>query len=146
MIKLKQVLQEFTDMNFEMKYVKDKNANKVIAVLKKLGFGISAGDVKAARNRLEDYEGGKMFKHMQYHVVDDKKRENHLPHMSDVYFIYQTQHYLRDSDVDVTKVSVDKYDDYKQKTSDKRTEIGNVLVPTKKFLKGLGRLNILDKS
>jgi len=143
MIKLKQVIQEFTDMNFEMKYVKDKNANNVIKVLHGLGFGLSMGDVKAARNRLEDYEGGKMFKHMQYHVVQgyDRRRDR-----EDVYFIYQTQHYLRDSDVDVTKVSVDKYDDYKQKTSDKRTEIGNALVPTKKFLKGLGRLNILDKS
>ena len=48
MIKLKQILQEVTDFNFEMKYVKDKNANKVINVLKSLGFGISAGDVKAA--------------------------------------------------------------------------------------------------
>ena len=137
MIKLKQILKEFTDMNFEMKYVKDKNANKVIKVLQGLGFGISVGDVKAARNRLEDYEGGKMFKHMQYHVVQGK---------NEVYFIYQTQHWLRDSDVDVTQVSVDVYDDYKQKTSDKRTEIGKVLVPTKKFLKGLGRLNILDKA
>ncbi len=137
MIKLKQILKEFTDMNFEMKYVKDKNANKVIKVLQGLGFGISVGDVKAARNRLEDYEGGKMFKHMQYHVVQGK---------NEVYFIYQTQHWLRDSDVDVTQVSVDVYDDYKQKTSDKRTEIGNVLVPTKKFLKGLSRLNILDKA
>ena len=137
MIKLKQILQEVTDFNFEMKYVKDKNANKVINVLKSLGFGISAGDVKAARNRLEDYEGGKMFKHMQYHVVQGK---------SDVYFIYQTQHFLRDSDVDVTQVSIDIYDDYQGKTSDKRTEIGKVLVPTKKFLKGLGRLNILDKA
>jgi len=137
MIKLKKVLQEVTDYNFEMKYVKDKNANNVIKVLNGLGFGISVGDVKAARNRLEDYEGGKMFKHMQYHVVQGK---------NEVYFIYQTQHWLRDSDVDVTKVSVDVYDDYKQKTSDKRTEIGNVLVPTKKFLKGLSRLNILDKA
>ena len=137
MIKLKQILKEFTDMNFEMKYVKDKNANKVIKVLQGLGFGISVGDVKAARNRLEDYEGGKMFKHMQYHVVQGK---------NEVYFIYQTQHWLRDSDVDVTQVSVDVYDDYKQKTSDKRTEIGKVLVPTKKFLKGLGRLNILVKA
>jgi len=137
MIKLKQILKEFTDMNFEMKYVKDKNANKVIKVLQGLGFGISVGDVKAARNRLEDYEGGKMFKHMQYHVVQGK---------SDVYFIYQTQHYLRDSDVDVTKVSIDKYVDYQGKTSDKRTEIGNALVPTKKFLKGLNRVNILDKA
>jgi len=137
MIKLKQILKEFTDMNFEMKYVKDKNANKVIKVLQGLGFGISVGDVKAARNRLEDYEGGKMFKHMQYHVVQGK---------NEVYFIYQTQHWLRDSDVDVTKVSVDVYDDYKQKTSDKRTEIGKALVPTKKFLKGLSRLNILDKA
>ena len=136
-MKLKEILKEFTDMNFEMKYVKDKNANKVIKVLQGLGFGISVGDVKAARNRLEDYEGGKMFKHMQYHVVQGK---------NEVYFIYQTQHWLRDSDVDVTKVSVDVYDDYKQKTSDKRTEIGNVLVPTKKFLKGLSRLNILDKA
>ena len=132
-------LNEFTDMNFQMKYVKDKNANKVISALQSLGFGLGRGDVAAANKRLETYEGGKMFKHMQYHVVEDKKT-------SDVYFIYQTQHYLRDSDVDVTKVSVDIYDDYKQKTSDKRTEIGNALVPTKKFLKGLGRLNILDKS
>jgi len=137
MIKLKKVLQEVTDYNFEMKYVKDKNANKVIAVLKELGFGISVGDVKAARNRLEDYEGGKMFKHMQYHVVQGK---------SDVYFIYQTQHFLRDSDVDVTQVSVEKYDDYQGKTSDKRTDIGNALVPSKKFFKGLNRVNVLDKA
>ena len=139
MIKLKQVLQEFTDMNFEMKHVKDKNANKVVDALQGLGMGIGRGDVAAANKRLKTYEGGKMFKHMQYHVVTDKKR-------SDVYFIYQTQHYLRDHDVDVTKVSVDIYDDYKGQTSAKRTEIGNALVPTKKFLKGLGRLNILDKS
>ena len=137
MIKLKKVLQEVTDYNFEMKYVKDKNANKVIDVLQGLGFGVGRGDVAAANKRLKTYEGGKMFKHMQYHVVQGK---------SDVYFIYQTQHFLRDSDVDVTQVSVDIYDDYKQKTSDKRTEIGNVLVPTNKFLKGLNRLNILDKS
>jgi len=137
MMKLKQILKEFTDLNFEMKYVKDKNANKVIKVLQGLGFGISVGDVKAARNRLEDYEGGKMFKHMQYHVVQGK---------NEVYFIYQTQHWLRSSDVDVTKVSIDIYDDYQGKTSAKRTEIGNALVPTKKFLKGLNRSNVLDKS
>ena len=145
-MKLKNILSEVTDFDFKMKYVKDKNANKVIDALQGLGFGVGRGDVVAANKRLKTYEGGKMFKHMQYHVVEDKKRENHLPHMSDVYFIYQTQHYLRDSDVDVTKVSVDKYDDYKGKTSDKRTEIGNVLVPTKKFLKGLRRVNVLDKS
>ena len=139
MIKLKQVLQEFTDMNFEMKHVKDKNANKVIDALQGLGFGVGRGDVAAANKRLRTYEGGKMFKHMQYHVVTDKKR-------SDVYFIYQTQHYLRDHDVDVTKVSVDIYDDYKGQTSAKRTEIGNALVPTKKFLKGLSRLKVLSKS
>ena len=139
MIKLKQVLQEFTDMNFEMKHVKDKNANKVVDALQGLGMGIGRGDVAAANKRLRTYEGGKMFKHMQYHVVTDKKR-------SDVYFIYQTQHYLRDHDVDVTKVSVDIYDDYQGKTSAKRTEIGNALVPTKKFLKGLSRLKVLSKS
>ena len=139
MIKLKQVLQEFTDMNFEMKYVKDKNSNKVVDALQGLGMGIGRGDVAAANKRLRTYEGGKMFKHMQYHVVTDKKR-------SDVYFIYQTQHYLRDHDVDVTQVSVDIYDDYKGQTSAKRTEIGNALVPTKKFLKGLSRLKVLSKS
>ena len=137
MIKLKQVLQEFTDMNFEMKYVKDKNSNKVVDALQGLGMGIGRGDVAAANKRLKTYEGGKMY--MQYHVVTDKKR-------SDVYFIYQTQHYLRDHDVDVTKVSVDIYDDYQGKTSAKRTEIGNALVPTKKFLKGLSRLKVLSKS
>ena len=78
-----------------------------------------------------------MFKHMQYHVVQGKK---------DVYFIYQTQHYLRDSDVDVTQVSIDVYDDYQGKTSAKRKEIGNALVPSKKFFKGLNRVNVLDKA
>tara|TARA_R100000951_G_C2604019_1_gene169059 strand:- start:566 stop:985 length:420 start_codon:yes stop_codon:yes gene_type:complete len=139
MIKLKQVLKEFTDLNFEMKYVKDKNANKVIDALQDLGFGLGRGDVAAANKRLKTYEGGKMFKHMQYHVVTDKKG-------SDTYFIYQTQHYLRDNDVDVTQVSIDIYDDYQGKTSSKRTEIGKALVPTKKFLKGLSRLKILSKS
>ena len=137
MIKLQKILKEVTDHNFEMKYVKDKNPNKVIDVLQDLGFGLGRGDVAAANKRLKTYEGGKMFKHMQYHVVQGK---------SDVYFIYQTQHYLRDSNVDVTKVSVDIYDDYKGKASDKRTEIGKALIPTKKFLKGLSRLKILSKS
>ena len=142
MIKLKQILQEVTDYNFEMKYVKDKNANKVIDVLQGLGFGVGRGDVAAANKRLATYEGGKMFKHMQYHVVQgyDRKRDK-----QDVYFIYQTQHYLNDRDVDVTQVVLSKYDRGYEKKSDKRTEIGRALVPTKKFLKGLKRLVILDK-
>jgi len=84
-----------------------------------------------------------MFKHMQYHVVQgyDRKRDK-----EDVYFIYQTQHYLRDSNVDVTQVIIDKYDGEYNKTSDKRTEIGRALVPTEKFLKGLKRVNVLSKS
>ena len=137
MIKLKKVLQEVTDHNFEMKYVKDKNANKVIDVLQGLGFGVGRGDVAAANKRLATYEGGKMFKHMQYHVVQGKK---------DVWFIYQTQHFLRDHNVDVTQVSIDKYVDYQGKTSAKRKDVGNALVPTKKFLKGLNRVNVLDKA
>ena len=143
MIQLKKLLKEVTDYNFQMKYVKDKNANKVIDVLQGLGFGVGRGDVAAANKRLKTYEGGKMFKHMQYHVVQgyDRKRDK-----QDVYFIYQTQHYLNDSTVDVTKVSIDIYDDYKGKTSDKRKEIGNALVPTKKFLKGLNRVNVLDRA
>ena len=143
MINLKQLLKEVTDYNFEMKYVKDKNANKVIDVLQGLGFGVGRGDVAAANKRLKTYEGGKMFKHMQYHVVQgyDKRRDK-----EDVYFIYQTQHYLNDSTVDVTKVSVEIYDDYQGKTSAKRKDIGNALVPTKKFLKGLNRVNILDRA
>jgi hypothetical protein len=138
MINLKQILQEVTDYNFEMKYVKDKNANKVIDGLQDLGFGLGRGDVAAANKRLGMYEGGKMFMHMQYHVVHDGKG-------SDVYFIYQTQHYLNDRDVDVTQVVLSKYDRGYEKTSDKRTEIGRALVPTKKFLKGLKRLVIVDK-
>lgn len=137
MIKLKKVLQEVTDHNFEMKYVKDKNANKVIDALQGLGFGVGRGDVAAANKRLKTYEGGRMFKHMQYHVVQGK---------NEVYFIYQTQHYLRDSNVDVTQVIIDKYDGEYNKTSDKRTEIGRALVPTEKFLKGLKRVNVLDKA
>ena len=137
MIKLKQILQEVTDYNFQMKYVKDKNANKVVDVLQDLGFGIGRGDVAAANKRLATYEGGKMFLHMQYHVVQGK---------NDVYFIHQTQHHLNDSDVDVTKVSIEVYDDYQGKTSAKRKDIGNALVASKKFFKGLNRVNVLDKA
>ena len=53
MMKLKQILKEFTDLNFEMKYVKDKNPNKVIDVLQDLGFGLGRGDVAAANKRLK---------------------------------------------------------------------------------------------
>ena len=140
MIQLKKLLKEVTDYNFQMKYVKDKNANKVIDVLQGLGFGVGRGDVAAANKRLKTYEGGKMFKHMQYHVVQGSG------YPPEVYFIYQTQHHLNDSNVDVTQVSIEKYDDYQGKTSAKRTDIGNALVPTKKFLKGLSRLKILDKA
>ena len=143
MINLKHLLKEVTDHNFQIKYVKDKNPMKVIDHLQDLGFGLGRGDVAAANKKLIPYEGGKMFKHMQYHVVQgyDRKRDK-----EDVYFIYQTQHYLNDSTVDVTKVSVEIYDDYQGKTSSKRTDIGNALVPTKKFLKGLKRLVILDRA
>ena len=77
---------------------------------------------------------------MQYHVVQGSG------YPPEVYFIYQTQHWLRDQNVDVTQVSIEKYDDYQGKTSAKRTDIGNALVPTKKFLKGLNRVKILDKA
>ena len=62
MIKLQKILQEVTDYNFEMKYVKDKNANKVIDVLQGLGIGVGRGDVAAANKRLKTYEGGKTNK------------------------------------------------------------------------------------
>ena len=140
MINLKRLLKEVTDNNFEMKYVKDKNANKVIDVLQDLGFGVGRGDVAATNKRLSTYEGGKMFKHIQYHVVQGSG----FP--PEVYFIHQTQHYLTGENVDATLIYLAKYaKDYK-KTSDKKVEIGRVLVPTKKFLKGLNRLTILDRA
>ena len=139
MINLKQILQEVTDHNFEMKYVKDKNPMKVIDHLQDLGFGLGRGDVAAANKRLIPYEGGKMFKHIQYHVGHDGKG-------SDVYFIHQTQHYLNDRDVDVTQIVLKKYVKGYEKTTDKKVEIGRALVPTKKFLKGLKRLVILDRA
>ena len=129
MINLKQILQEVTDHNFQMKYVKDKNPMKVIDHLQDLGFGLGRGDVAA----------GKMFKHIQYHVGHDGKG-------SDVYFIHQTQHYLNDRDVDVTQVVLKKYVKGYERTTDKKVEIGRALVPTKKFLKGLKRLVILDRA
>jgi len=42
--------------------------------------------------------------------------------------------------------SVDVYDKGYEKTSGPRKEIGNILVPTKKFLKGLNRMVVLDKA
>ena len=136
MIKLKQILREVTDYDFKLP--KEENANKVIKVLKALKMKFSSQDAKNSYNHLKNFEGGKMFKHMQYHIVQGTGSP-------DVYFIHQTQHWLHDEKVGVTKLLIAKYEDY-ENDQNKRTNIGTALVQTDKFVDQLRKVTVLKKN
>jgi len=135
MIKLKNILKEFTDQNFQMR--KEENPGKVGSLLSKVGFSGIAPD-KKAYSRLKSFEGGKMFVHIQYHVIETK-----LGHV----FIHQTQYWLKDKDVNVTKISVETIKgEWNPRGTTDRKDIGSAFVDTKKFLAALKRVNIIDRA
>ena len=135
-IKLKTLLKEYTAYDFKVE--RPNNANKVIDALQKLGMGIGRGDHIAALKHLKTFEGGKMFTHVQYHYVQVDVGE-------DVYFIHQSQHWLKDLKVGCTElyVTVQTEDDYVK--SKKEKVVGRAVVPTDKLLKGFKRVTVLKR-
>ena len=135
-IKLKSLLKEFTGYNFKAE--KPEKANDVISGLQKLGMGIGRGDYTSALKHLKTFEGGQMFTHVQYHYVQNKKG-------GDVYFIHQSQHWLRDHNVGVTElyVTVQTFEEYKNNRKGKF--VGEAAVPTDDLLKGFKRVTVLKR-
>ena len=137
MIKLKNILTEITDWNFEMP-TNLKDTGKALKALKALKMKFSSQDAKNSYNHLKNFEGGKMFKHMAYYIVQGSG------YPPDVYLIHETQNWLRDEKVGVSQLTISKYDDY-QNDQDKRNSVGTVLVQTDKFLSQLRKLNVIKQ-
>ena len=136
-IKLKSLLKEFTGYNFKAE--KPEKANDVISGLQKLGMGIGRGDYNAALKHLKTFEGGKMFTHVQYHYVQKDVGE-------DVYFIHQSQHWLKDHKVGVTELFVTKNTEQEYVEGYKKDIfVGRAAVPTDKLLKGFKRVTVLKR-
>tara|TARA_R110001583_G_scaffold42896_2_gene136440 strand:+ start:34310 stop:34795 length:486 start_codon:yes stop_codon:yes gene_type:complete len=133
---LNELITELTAQNFQMP--KQDKANKVIMALQASGMKFSMQDNKNAVRHLQDFEGGKMFIHVQYHYVQTKAGEP-------VYFYHQSQYWLKDQEVNVTQLYVEKYEDYENSGEKTKQVIGRALVATDKFLEGLKRLTVLKK-
>ena len=136
MINLKQLLKEFTSQNFRVD--SEKNPSAVGSTLNKIGFRGVAPDRKALA-RIKSFEGGKMFVHVQYHVIETKEGQ---------FKLHQRQLYLRDKEVNVTQLFVDKLTEpYAGKgVSMKTKDIGEAYVDTDKFLAALKRVNVIGKA
>ena len=136
MIKLKQLLKEFTSQNFRID--REENPSAVGSILNKIGFRGLVPDRKALA-RLKTFEGGKMFVHIQYHVVETKLGQ---------FKLHESQYYLRDKDVNVTDVIVSKLTEpYAGKGYTMETKtIGNAYVDTDKFLAALKRVNVIARA
>jgi len=131
------LLKEFTGYSFKAE--KPDKANKVIDALQKLGMGIGRGDHTAAVKHLKTFEGGKMFTHVQYHYVQKEKG-------GDVYFIHQSQHWLREHNVGVTELYVMHQTEEDYIKDKNKKVVGRAAVWTDKLLKGLKRVTVLKFS
>ena len=116
---------------------KDDKAMNVTKLLMKNNFPVSNGDNKAALKRAKTFEGGKMFVHSQYHIIQHKENKP--------LSIHQTQYWLRDREVNCTQVYLQEYEDY-ESGSDKKKFIGRAMVPTDKLLEGLKRVTVLKRA
>ena len=136
MINLKQLLNEVTSHNFQVN--REENPSAVGSVLNKIGFRGVAPDRKALA-RIKSFEGGKMFIHVQYHVIETKEGQ---------FKLHQRQLYLRDKEVRVTHLYVDKLTEpYQGKGYSMKTKsIGNAYVDTDKFLAALKRVNVIGRA
>ena len=134
-MKLKQLLKEITEWNFKVD--REENPSAVGSILNKIGFRGVAPDRKALA-RIKSFEGGKMFVHVQYHVIETRLGQ---------FKLHQRQLYLRDKDVNVTHLYVDKLTEpYEQGYSMKTKDIGEVYVDTDKFLKALKKVNVIGRA
>ena len=135
-MKLKQLLKEITEWDFKVD--REENPSAVGSILNKIGFRGVAPDRKALA-RIKSFVGGKMFIHIQYHVIETKEGQ---------FKLHQKQHYLNDREVGVTHLYVDKLTEpyqgkgYSMKTKD----IGSAYVDTDKFLAALKRVNVIGRA
>ena len=130
MIKLKNILKEFTDQNFQMR--KEENPGKVGSLLSKVGFRGIAPD-KKAYSRLKSFEGGKMFVHIAHHkgYIDNYGDLKGFTKGDTDIGLHRTEYWLRSDKVDVTYLSV----------TVNGKDVGGVYVHTDVFLKMLKKAN-----
>ena len=142
MIKLKNILNELTTQGLQIP--DQKGERQTTMALMNAGIPVALGDHKAALKRLTGFKGGKMFLHVQYHYIEGKDGK--------IYFIHQTQYYVTGHEVNCTQLfmqevlDVDPAVGFKKSKSYKKKEIGRILVPTDKFLKGLKRVKVLARA
>ena len=149
MIKLKQLLneargllKEITDYNFDFDRLRkdSRNGAKVKAALAKAGVKI---DIRKPINQMKYVENhtdfdGKMFKHMQYRYIKGKDGKT--------YFIYETQHWLRDiPNVDITEIQVSEAPNYPETVERGEKPISNAIVLTKDFLKAIKKVETIKR-
>ena len=148
MIKLKKLLKEFTEYNFdprEMHQRNSENIQKVASTLKKAGFSkINLGNAQKQIRKVEsemDKSRGVMFVHVQYHVIETKDGKK--------LFLHQTQYYHRawgTGGVNLTALYVTERPHWPVDKDKDEKEIGRAVVLTDDFLDGLKKANVIDRA
>ena len=113
-------LNEYTHNNFSMEDINNKVSYRFFDKL----MPKTSETEDEAVNRLKPYIDKRMFMHVQYFIVKPKNDDKIT------FLLHQKQYWLRDSDVNVTLLSIDDYTD-----PDNRTDLGSIYVDTKVFLK-----------
>ena len=151
MIKLKGLIKEFTEYNFDpmdMYSRNTKNAKAVERTLKKAGFskvnlGKAQKQVKFIDQNMHRTRGV-MFVHIQYHVIEGKDGKK--------YFIHQTQYHHKEFPLDkqykggvnLTAVMVEERPNYPDGGPER--EIGRAVFLKDDFLDGLRNVNVLKRA
>lgn len=132
MIKLKNILKEFTSMDF--KVGKEENAAKTFKLLDDIGWFKGLGKTnKKAKQHIQQFVGGKMFVHVAAHkgYVDNYGDLKGFPKGDTDILLHRREFWLRSDKVDVTYLSV----------SVNGKDVGGVYVDTDAFLKMLKKAN-----
>jgi len=132
MIKLKNILNEFTDNNFKVD--EEVNAAKTFKLLDDIGWFKGLGRTnKKAKQHIQQFVGGKMFVHIASHkgYVDNFGDLKGFPKGDTDIQLHRTELWLRSDRVGVTYLSV----------SVNGKGIGGVYVDTDAFLKMLKKAN-----
>ena len=132
MIKLKNILNEFTDNNFKVH--SESNAAKTFKVLDQFGWFKGLGKTnKKTIQRIKQFEGGRMFVHVANHkgYVDNFGDLKGFPKGDTDVRLHRTEYWLRGEDVNTTYLSVDI----------NNKPVGGVFVDTTIWLKMLKKAN-----
>ena len=144
MIKLKDLINEITDYNFDFARLRkdSKGGNKVKAALNKAG--IKGLDVRGPIQHSVGLQNnpnnrGMMFIHYQYRYIKGKDGKT--------YFIHESQHYLSDvhdmPKINLTRIQLSEVPNYPDDKGEK--DIGNALVYTDQFLNAAKKVEVLKR-